>query len=509
MTVRRLGAFAALLMAVLACGERDGGESERDRKRPWERAATDAGPRPPVEGRGDNVVLIITDTLRADKLGCYGFPLDTSPELDRIAAEGARFERVIAQCSWTRPSIGSMVTSHHPRTLGLYRGRKELLDDRFDTLAEVLEGSGYTAIGITANPQISGRLGFGQGFVVYIDSPRDLPRRPGKPRQPGWRRRADERAARWEGGRKFMHKEPTRYNKFPSEFVFDSVLDLIDRLPQGPHYLQINVMEVHPRGPDVRPEFSAHFGDRRNRRERGYLRAVRQISHDIDRFLEQLFEKPGWERTLVVLASDHGEGLTDHPGIKDGYRHGFLLYESHLWVPLIVVHSRGDVRPQVVRRPVRNLDIAPTVLEFLGLPIPEPIEGRSLMPLLADPAAEVELPERFVAETYRPKAAKIAVYDSEWKYFENRDDWPLLGPRELQAVGQREVGLFTDRIDMEAEVSWELEEYLERWERSHPKADPTYSDGRLPEGLAGRLKNLGYIGDGDDAGERESRPGPP
>jgi arylsulfatase A-like enzyme len=480
-------------LASLACGDRDDRESRRDRISAWERAVADTGPRPPVEGRGDNVVLIIVDTLRADKLGCYGFPLDTSPELDRLAAKSVRFERVIAQCSWTRPSIGSLLTGHYPRTLGLYRGRHEILDDRFDTLAEVLERSGYTTIGITANPQISGRLGFGQGFDLYADSPRDLPRRPGK-RERRERRRHE-----------FMRKGPTRYNKFPSKFVFDSVLDLVDRLPRGPHYVQIDVMEVHRRGPRVRPEFGAGFGDQRERR---YLRAVRQISHDVGRFVEQLLARPGWEQTLVILASDHGEGLTDHPGIKDGHRHGFLLYESQLWVPLVVLHTGGGVTPGTVERPVRNMDLMPTVLDFLELPIPDGVEGRSVAPLLVDRGGAVELPEHFVAETYRPKAAKIAVYDAEWKYFENRDDWPQLGARELQAMGQREVGPFTDRIDLNAEVSWELDASLEQWERGHPKADPTYRGRRLPGGLADRLKGLGYLGD-EDAGESDSHPGPP
>ena len=70
-----------------------------------------------------NIVLIIIDTLRADKLGCYGCPQDTSPELDGLAKKGVMFRRVIAQCSWTRPSIGSMLTSLYPRTLGLYSER--------------------------------------------------------------------------------------------------------------------------------------------------------------------------------------------------------------------------------------------------------------------------------------------------------------------------------------------------------------------------------------------------
>jgi arylsulfatase A-like enzyme len=500
-------ALASLVAA--ACDERDDEKPKRDRPSPspWARAAAEQ--KPPVQGRGDNVVLIITDTLRADKLGCYGCELDTSPEIDRLAAGGVRFERVIAQCSWTRPSIGSLVTGLHPRTLGLYRGKKEVLDDRFDLLSEQLEQSGYTTIGITANPQIAGRLGFDQGFDVYIDTPRDLREILGRKRLAELRRRSGERPkSRIEGLALFeMRKKP--YGKFRSLFVFETALELIDKLPRGPHYIQINVMEVHPGGPDVRPEFAGRFSDRRHGRERRYLRAVRQISHDVDDFLGRLLERPGWERTLVVLASDHGEGLTDHPGIENGQKHGFLLYESQVVVPLILLHSGGSLRPGTVDRPVRNVDIMPTVLDLLDLTAPDEIAGRSLVPLLEDQGAEVDLPDRFVTETYRPDAAKVAVYDTRWKYFENRDDWPLLGERELQAVGKPEVGLFTDHIDLEPEISWELDDYLERWERDHPKSDPVYRDRKLPPSLTAQLKNLGYMGGDGDAGEDEENLGPP
>jgi arylsulfatase A-like enzyme len=438
------------------------------------------------------VVLVIVDTLRADKLGCYGFPLETSPDIDSLAGRGARFERVISQCSWTRPSIGSMLTGRYPRTLGLYRGREEMLAPGFQTLAELLRDSGYATVGITANPQIAGRVGFDQGFDVYLDNPRELParQRRRKARKP-WHARS-------------VRQRTTPFNHMPSADVFDSALELLAGFSDAPVFLMINVMEVHGRGPEVRSEFADHFADHPDGE---YLRSVRQISHDVGRFVDRLLARPEFEKTLVVLASDHGEGLRDHPGIKDGHRHGFLLYESQVRVPLVLVHGEGALSPVVVERPVRALDIMPTVLDFLGIEVPPEVAGRSLLPLLEDPAAEIGLPPRFVTETYRPEAAKIGVYDTERKYFENRDDWPLLGERELQSMGQREVGLFTDRIDIEPETAWELEAHLAEWEREHPKAEPFYRERRLSEGLAKRLENLGYVG-GEDAGQDEL-PGAP
>ena len=79
----------------------------------------------------------------------------------------------------------------------------------------------------------------------------------------------------------------------------------------------------------------------------------------------------------------------------------------------------------------------------------------------------------------------------------------------MQTISHGEIGLFTDRIDLEPEVSWDLDAFLEQWERAHPKADPTYRDRKLPSDLAERLKNLGYMGGDEDVGDGGDHPGPP
>ena len=111
-----------------------------------------------------NIVLIIIDTLRADMLGAYGFPLPTSPELDSFSREGVRFSRVVTPNTWTRPSHGALLTSLHPRTLGLYQEKGEILANRFVTLAETLQNDGYFTVGATANPNINSAFNFQQGF---------------------------------------------------------------------------------------------------------------------------------------------------------------------------------------------------------------------------------------------------------------------------------------------------------------------------------------------------------
>jgi arylsulfatase A-like enzyme len=117
-----------------------------------------------------NIVLIIIDTLRADKLGCYGSPVEASPEIDELAREGLVFQKVITQSSWTRPSVASMLTSLYPRTLGIYKEEWDVLPDEFLTLPEILQQNGYYTVGLTANPNINRTFNFHQGFDDYSDS---------------------------------------------------------------------------------------------------------------------------------------------------------------------------------------------------------------------------------------------------------------------------------------------------------------------------------------------------
>src|SRR5262249_312911 len=101
-----------------------------------------------------NVVVILIDTLRADKLGSYGSPAGASPDLDALAAGGVRFADVIAQSSWTRPSIGSILTSRYPRSLGIEKEQWDIMPDDVETAAKIFHRAGYYTIGATANPNL-------------------------------------------------------------------------------------------------------------------------------------------------------------------------------------------------------------------------------------------------------------------------------------------------------------------------------------------------------------------
>ena len=459
---------AALATAVLAALAAGCSPAARE-PAPAHQAAT------PATGKAaqPNVVLLLIDTLRADKMGCYGFGLDTTPELDVFAKNGVRFRTVIAQSSWTRPSIASLLTSRYPRSVGIFEEQEGLLDGRFELLSETLQGQGYTTIGATANPHLNRSFNFHQGFNHYLDTNvvYTFMKRPGD-------------------DRKLFKKSP-----LPSaQELFDQVFSLIAQGGGPPYYVQLCLMEVHEwyrGGKDLtRDAYRSLFPGDPNRK---YLQPLRQISQEIDTFVQKLLALPGWSDTLFVIVSDHGEGLDDHPNVEKSRYHGRLLYESQLRVPLILYRPGWTYAGRVIERPVRLLDLMPTLLECAGAPVPAGLDGVSLMPLLQ--GGEVALPPYFVAETELREHDKAAVYGSDWKYIENYDQHVGLGPRELQAMGARENGVRTDRLAQHPDTAQAMAAYLEDWKKRYPKATPvTRPDGLSPEETE-QLKAIGYLGD--------------
>jgi arylsulfatase A-like enzyme len=444
-------------------------------------AATGCGPSDPPPGAtspdqdkpGPNVALFIIDTLRADALGCYGaeYP-DTSPELDALAARGVRFENVYAQSSWTRPSVASMLTGRYPRRIGIYHETRGILGNAFTTLAEALHANGYRTFGITANPHMNKSFNFHQGFDGYLDS---------------------------NAVYKFMRRDgpKTRYE----ESTLATAIDMFDKVLayDGSHdaeqrYVQLSLMEVHEwnRGQQdlTRPEFDELFPEPVNGR---YYRAVRQTSADLGAFVEQLRARPGWEDALFVFVSDHGEGLSDHPSVEKSGTHGFLLYESQLRVPFVMYREGWEFAGRVVERPVRLMDLMPTVLDAVGLGAPRGLPGVSLMPAVREPGSPLPLPEYFVAETFLRRRDKAAVYGEGWRFYDNTDEHPGMGRFELQVAGHPEDGRRTSVLGSYKHQAAEMNEFLKAWRTKHPPAAPQRHKQAVSNEEMEQLRAIGYV----------------
>lgn len=420
-----------------------------------------------------NIAVIILDTLRADALGCYGSDFaGTSPELDALAENGVRFARTYAQCSWTRPSVAAMLTGFYPRRLGIYYQQYGILGDGPITLAEALRDQGYATFGITANPHMNSSFNLHQGFDVYVDS-----------------------NAVYE----FMERDSnqTDYRKSrltTAEEIFAQTLEFDRRHDEGPKYVQLNLMEVHEwyRGERdlTRSEFDSLYPGRRFNR---YYRAVRQISKDVGAFVEELRARPGWDDALFVIVSDHGEGLGSHPDVPWTRTHGRVLYESQLHVPLVMYRKGWKYAGRVIERPVRLMDLMPTVLEAAGMPAVRGLDGISLMPLIREPDASVPLPEYFVMELGVRRKNKAAVYGEVWRYYENADGHKGTAPRELQVAGTRENGRRTSLLENNRSQAIKMATYLNRWDKRHPAAKSKPFKQAISEVEKAQLRALGYV----------------
>jgi arylsulfatase A-like enzyme len=436
------------------------------------RAGTPAPPPTNGEAKAPNLVLLVLDTLRADHVGAYdrALPAGVSPELDALAADGVRFDRAIAPSPWTRPSMGALFTSRYPRTLGLYVEDGDALRDEFTTLAEALQGAGYRTLGLTANPNLNRAFNFQQGYDAYVDGWRWL--EPGTGPGPG--RRAPL---------------PTAAQ------LFERALALVEEAPDEPTYLWIQLMEIHEHHrPEVflRPESLEPFA---GHPDAAYLASVRQLSSEVAGFVEALAARPGWEDTLFVLTSDHGEGLRSHPHVAKSSFHGRLLYDSQSWVPLVLYATQDARLPRgrVVEPPVRLLDLMPTLLDYAGATIPEGAVGVSLRPLIEGAEHLPELPEWFVVETQFRGTDKVGVVGERFKLVENRVAHEGTGPVELQENGAPENGLRTDlgpRYPAERE---RMEAFLEAWTDAHPRVPGWHSGTELSEDEREQLRALGYL----------------
>ena len=349
---------AALLAAVAACG---------------------SGERP------SNLVVVVADTLRADYLGCYGFGNGVSPHLDQLATESVVFDRCFTQAPWTKPATASLLTSLYPETHGLtdHEGgfwsdsperRAGVLPASATTLAEALAASGYRTAGFTANSWLVRSYGFAQGFEMYDDFAARLDTH------------ADEildNARRW-----LEHSDPRQpfflylhfmdvhapYDGSKSDYERLSGLpELQADRPLSDTEVPFNRWQNIDRKPSWVSEGERHrLAYWRTR----YASGVRALDRRLDAFVHELRLSGRLDDTVFVLTSDHGEHLFEH----GDWSHGQNLYDHQLRIPLIIRDAGGRGGGRRVEEVVELVDVMPTVLALLRLPIPPGLEGRDLSP---------------------------------------------------------------------------------------------------------------------------------
>ena len=333
----------------------------------WAYAAFWRPPKPQVQR---NVLLITLDTTRADHLGCYGYRLPTSPQIDQLAAESVLFDKAIAQAAVTPVSHASMLTGLDPYHHGL-RVLHGLVNNRLGekqlTVAEVWQQAGGQTAGFVSAFPAGSNFGLAQGFEHF-----------------------DERFPQSDGDGLVEHDGVVNTGRSQRRAVHTTAAAiqwLDDRVEQDRPFL----MWVHyfdPHDASLRPpdEFTkAHLKEFEpsTKTPADILRTiydveVRYMDTYVGELLNAIKQRGLWDNTIVMLTADHGEGLGDH----DWWSHG-ILYQEQIRVPMLV-KVPGVPGGSRVPSLVRTTDLMPTILEAAGLPAAKhpPTDGESLLDCL-------------------------------------------------------------------------------------------------------------------------------
>jgi len=304
-----------------------------------------------------NVLFVVIDTLRAERLGAYGYERNTSPHLDRLTGSGVRFARHLSQSSWTKTSMASLWTGLYPARAGIMRF-DEVLPEEARMPAEIFREAGFQTIGLYRNGWTAPTFGFDQGFDVY-QRPAPTPLPPG-----------------------IRAENPTLTDRGTDEGMIEAAVEFLRLRGRERWFLYVHLMDLHEY---IYDEESALFGS-------DYSDIYDNSIHWIDGIMELLVSSVAdlglLENTLVVVTSDHGEAF----GERGFEGHARKVYRETTEVPFLLFFPFRLEPGVVVETRTQNVDVLPTVLDLVGLELPG-TDGRSRVPEILAAARGETLPE--------------------------------------------------------------------------------------------------------------------
>ena len=457
MTGRSTGALAVLLLLAAGCG---GG------------------------GTKPNVIVVTIESLRADHVGCYGYPLPTTPNLDRFAGESVRFDEAYTLTSWTLPSHASLLTGLPSSALKVTEPHHKL-DDSYETLAELLAGEGYSTAAIVSGPFLRTPYNLNQGFDLYDDTPSAIAQQnaQGDITNPAMERKVIEylRAPHDEPFFLFAYFWDVHYDFIPPP-PYDTMFVTPGMEPFDATRFEMN-QEIHPGMDEGRLDYILSQYD-------GEIRCTDEM---FGRILDVLREEGLWETTAILITSDHGEEFFDHGEI--GHKHN--LHRESLHVPFLL-KLPGPARSGVDSSPVSLLDVVPTILDLCGVSVPGEMSGRSLLKKAADAR---ELIHELYITYYRYQLGAGYAGTKTFDAFALREgDFKYM--RLPRKGGERLYDITADPLET-ADLSESLAADLPRWrEKVKAWTDRTEAiaaahgdaeDASLSDEERERLEALGYI----------------
>jgi|GEM_PF-1426782 len=409
-----------------------------------------------------NVILLVEDTLRADRLGVGGYQRPTSPQIDALCRRAVVFDECLAQAPWTIPSMGTIFTSLYPTAHGMVSAEKGL-SPSLETAAEAFQRGGFFTGAIQTNPNLTPEAGVAQGFDEYLLLPMRKPT-------------AEDRS---------VYERAGTANAL--------VVSWLARHADAPFFLYVHYMDTHM--PYVPPPAFDRFGPDPSSKYDGSLA---YFSNELGRLFAVLAAKGVLDNTVVVLTSDHGEQFWEHGAA----RHGNCLHAEEMHVPLIAwtPGRKGALR---VPERVGTIDIAPTLLDVAGAPALASAQGVSLGPALEGQGAHA-LPQFGELLAYKPVGEfHVSLTRDNWRFIiaNPTNDWMIR--YELYDLGADKgeyVNVASRNQALVVAMKGEVDAYLARQKDQHARLVPQEFVFPLSQERMRMLRAIGYLNPGADTG---------
>jgi arylsulfatase A-like enzyme/tetratricopeptide (TPR) repeat protein len=325
--------------------------------------------------KGYNVLIITSDTTRADHIGCYGNRSVETPVIDGLARDGVLFSEAVTPSPNTMPAHSSLLTGLYPFRHGVRANGTFRLDPKVSTLAEQLKKQGYRTGAVISAFVLDSRFGLDQGFDLYHD---DLT--------------------------KGMQYSPHMFRERAAELTNEPAAEWLQQIGDEPFFLWVHYFDPHSVYMPPEPFRTRYAYDL-------YDGEIAYVDSQIGALLDQLDALGVRDRTLIVYTSDHGEGLGEH----GEFSHSLLIYDATMHVPLIIHAPKALPRGKVIGQQCCLVDVVPTVLSLLGEPVPQDLDGVNLC---APPATENRpvLIETIATMTLHGWAPLVGVRRTDYKY---------------------------------------------------------------------------------------------
>ncbi len=403
-----------------------------------------------------NVLLVTLDTTRADRLGCYGYSEPSSPNIDELAVESALFTQAYCTNPITLPSHASILTGTYPLFHGARDNSTFVVREDVTTLAETLADVGYETTAIIGAFVLDSRFNLDQGFARYDDRLAE-----------GWSK--DEMEMRAVNAFGFAERK--------ANLVTSAALEWLKRPRSGPFFLWLHYFDPHQ---PVNPPEPHH-----SRFSEPYVGEIAFADEQLGHVLAELKNQNEYNRTLIVITADHGEGLMDHGEPT----HSLLVFDSVMRVPLIV-RMPGELSGRRLDQLTSIVDIMPTILDLLGLEVPSDVQGRSLASLIrgsnSPPAARAIYMESLVPDLQCGWGALRALRTADEKL--------IHGPKPRFYRVDEDPGEVYNLAAREPEAVERLTAELDRRMRLWSTAEAAGSMSPPDEETLRKLSALGYIG---------------